>query len=129
MNKNSLVFIHSWLIQNNFSNWKYHINVAGTELPIYSLEDFSAMLNSKNMSYAIESYYIPQMKSDRWTYKYIEERGTRTKDILRPVPFNLTIFKGQRGVVLSRNYTKFILEDPVAKTFQKWIKGVMQVKS
>ena len=80
MNKNSLVFIHSWLIQNNFSNWKYHINVAGTELPMYSLDDFSEMLNSKNMPYAIESSHIPQMKPYRWMYKYIEETGAITKE-------------------------------------------------
>ena len=123
------LFIHSLLIQNNFSHWKYHINVAGTELPMYSLDDFSEMLNSKNMPYAIESSLIPQMKTNRWMYKYIEETGAITKEILKPVPFNLTIFKGQRGVVLSRNYTKFILEEPVAQKFQEWIKGVIQVKS
>ena len=46
-----------------------------------------------------------------WTYKYVEETGSNSWDYLQPVPLNLTLFKGQRGVILSRNFTKFILED------------------
>ena len=57
-----------------------------------------------------------------WTYKYVEETGSNSWDYLQPVPLNLTLFKGQRGVILSRNFTKFILEDSVSKSFRKWIK-------
>ena len=110
------------LLYHSSSNWKYHINVAGTELPMYNLDDFSAMLNKKNIPYSVGSEYVPQFMRERWTYKYVEETGSNSWDYLQPVPFNLTIFKGQRGVILSRNFTKFILEDSVSKSFRKWIK-------
>ena len=46
-----------------------------------------------------------------------------SKSLLPPVPFNLTIFKGMREVVLSRNYSRFCLENPVARSFRTWIKN------
>ena len=100
--------------------------MAGTELPMYNLDDFSAMLNKKNIPYSVGSEYVPQFNKERWTYKYVEETGTNSWDYLPPVPFNLTIFKGQRGVILSRNFTKVIFEDSVSKIFRNWIKGVRQ---
>ena len=45
--------------------------------------------------------------------------GTR----LNPVPHNLKMFKGSRYVLISREFTKFLLENPIAQKFRHWIKG------
>ena len=89
---------------------------------MYNLDDFSAMLNKKNIPYSVGSEYLPQFMRERWTYKYVEEIGSNSWDYLQPVPFNLILFKGQRGVILSRNITKFILEDSVSKVSENGLK-------
>ena len=86
------------------------------------MDEFSDELTKKNIPYSVNSKEAPSLKIPRWTYKYNEEIGNVTETLLDPVPFNLTIFKGQRAVILSRNFSKFVLEHPVSITFRNWIK-------
>ena len=44
--------------------------------------------------------------------------GTR----LNHVPHNLKIYKGSRYVLISREFTTFLLENPIAQNFRHWIK-------
>lgn len=39
-------------------------------------------------------------------------------------PFNMTIFKGQKNVVLSRKFVDFVLNHEVAQVFRKWIEDM-----
>ena len=121
-----LFLIHSTLSHYTFfilfSNWQYYINLAGNQFPLYNLDDFAAKLKKKNIPYSINSY-IPPKNVNRWTYFYEEAMADNSKYLLPPVPFNLTLFKGMREVVLSRNYSRFCLEHPVARSFRTWIKN------
>ena len=111
-----------------FSNWQYYINLAGTQFPLYNLDDFAAKLKARNVLYSIYSDYpgIPPKPVHRWEFRWTnywdETKVDYTKNLLPPVPYNLTMFKGPREVVLSRNYSRFCLEHPVAKSFRNWIK-------
>ena len=108
-----------------FSDWQYYINLAGTQFPLYNLDDFAAKLKAKNVLYSIYSG-IPPKPLHRWEFRWTnywdETKADYTKNLLPPVPYNLTMFKGPREVVLSRNYSRFCLEHPVAKSFRNWIK-------
>ena len=89
------------------------------------MEDFAAKLEAKKFSYSIYSFIPPapvHRWDFRWTHYYDERKADYSKDLLPPVPFNLTMFKGEREVVLSRNYSRFCLEHPVARSFRNWIK-------
>jgi hypothetical protein len=41
-----------------------------------------------------------------------------------PPPFNLTIYKGVKNIILSRNLAEFVINDPVAKIFREWTKDM-----
>ena len=91
---------------------------------MYNLDDFAAKLKKKNIPYSINSYIPPKdINRIRWTYSYDETKADNLQYLLPPIPFNLTIFKGMREVVLSRNYARFCLEHPVARSFRNWIKN------
>ena len=87
------------------------------------MDEFSDELVKKNIPYSVNSGEAPQFKSDRWTYIYDEMIGNLTNKLLDPVPFNFTVFKGQRAVILSRHFSKFVLEHPVSIEFRNWIKN------
>ena len=63
------------------------------------MDEFSDELVKKNIPYSVNSGEAPQFKSDRWTYIYDEMIGNLTNKLLDPVPFNFTVFKGQRAVI------------------------------
>ena len=77
----------------------------------------------KNIPYSVNSGDVPELKNNRWTYTYDEKIGNITDKFLDAVPFNLTVFKGQRAVILSRLFSKFVLEHPVSIEFRNWIKN------
>ena len=45
-------------------------------------------------------------------------------NLLAPPPYNLTIYKGWKNVILSRNFATFTLTHPVAKAFRKWTQDI-----
>ena len=109
----------------HFSDWNYYLNMAGTEFPINNLDEFFSDTNRKNMLFSIGSEDCPERKEERWTYKYDEWSGNKSKELLPPTPFNLTIFKGSRGVLISRDYTDFILNHPVPRALRHWMKETL----
>lgn len=48
----------------------------------------------------------------------------RTMNLKSPPPYNMTIYKGWKNVILSRNFSTFVLTHPVAKTFREWTKDM-----
>ena len=49
--------------------WKYIINIAGSELPLYSVDELSDRLTQNNVTIATDSFYDATMK-DRQKYQY-----------------------------------------------------------
>lgn len=39
-----------------------------------------------------------------------------------PTPYNITILKGSKNVILTREFVDFILEDPIAIELYNWLK-------
>ena len=96
--------------------------MAGSEFPMHDLDDFFSKIK---IPFSIESYASPGRETERWTYKYNESSGITSEELLPPVPYNLTIFKGDRQVILSREYTNFILNYPVPIALRHWMKETL----
>ena len=98
--------------------------MAGSEFPMHNLDNFFSKIK---IPFSIESYASPGSKIERWTYKYNETSltGYHSEELLPPVPYNLTIFKGNRQVILSREYTNFILNHPVPIALRHWMKETL----
>ena len=117
--------IWSILTLSFLSDWKYYLNMAGSEFPMHDLDDFFSIVSKRKIPFSIESYASPERKRERWTYKFNERSRTKSKELLPPVPYNLTMFKGNRQVILSREYTNFILNHPVPTALRFWMKETL----
>ena len=49
----------------------------------------------------------------------------KSNETLTPVPYNLTLYRGYKNVILSRNYSHFILTHTVPKMFRNWIANTL----
>ena len=62
-----------------FRDWEYYINLAGTELPLYDINEFVIRLKEANIPLSIWSMLDqnhPQLiesQRARWSYKYKED--------------------------------------------------------
>jgi len=48
----------------------------------------------------------------------------RTNFSKPPLPFGLQIYKGLKNVMISRNFSDFVLNHPVAIEYYKWLEDV-----
>ena len=90
------------MIENNDfslnSPWKYIVNLAGTELPLYSVDDLSERLTVRPIKFSLLSYY--ERKYDvrfRYTWGLKKEKGKLIYSRLTrkpPPPFGMQVYKG-----------------------------------
>ena len=55
----------------HYSPWKYIINLAGSELPLFSVDELSNRLTKNSVKIASSSYYDPKFDM-RYKYEYKE---------------------------------------------------------
>ena len=48
--------------------WEYYANLAGTELPLTTVETLASKLSSSHINISAESFTNDQIKEDRWKY-------------------------------------------------------------
>ena len=124
--------------------WDYFLNLAGTELPLQNLDDFSLKLANSRVNFSLFSFFEPTLKEERLKFaiKEIIQRPAASRsyktyvadnrynsyertEILRPPPpYNLTIYKGWKNVILSRKFAKFALSHPIAQNLKEWTKDM-----
>ena len=96
--------------------------MAGTELPLYSVDELSERLTENPVKYSLLSYY--ERKFDvrfKFFWGKKEFRGKMIDTTLQrkpKPPFDLKVFKGFKNVILRRDLVEFCIEHPVAKAFQ-----------
>ena len=121
------------------------MNLAGSELPLLNIDDYAKRLKNSSIPYSIVSFFEPNLQEDRMHYSIKEIETTkpasqsfssffpsqqryhsyeRTMNLKSPAPFNLTVYKGWKNVVLSRNFSAFALTHPISKTFREWTKDM-----
>lgn len=133
------------LLYDRDPHWQYYLNLAGSEMPLVSMSEIEKILSTGHVPNIIQTYPMPQFHIER--YKFSHTLAERPKDQSlweklglvtrhddgsynlipfptniqkRPPPFNLTIYKGQKNVVLTRKFANFILHHPVAVGFRRW---------
>ncbi|XP_023339349.1 beta-1,3-galactosyl-O-glycosyl-glycoprotein beta-1,6-N-acetylglucosaminyltransferase 4 isoform X2 [Eurytemora carolleeae] len=112
--------------------WMYFMNLAGSELPRQSIKQFTRLSNPQfpymSSIKMTDKIYYRKLKH-RWELvrpNYNPDKAkdetpiSKTKILRKEPPFNLTIFKGLRTVVMARNWTSFFINHPVAKSFIDW---------
>ena len=81
-------------------------------------------LNSKKTNEAGVTLERKLMTAGMYQHRlkfYWQRNKLRRTNIKRPpIPFRLTLYKGQRSGILDRNWVWFLLYHPVSKTFLDW---------
>lgn len=101
--------------------WKYFMNLAGSELPMKTVSEMQQILKRLKSKSISMSVVLPSIFKYRATNRFKMSRfGLDPFDIrpieqgkVEPPPFNLTIFKGARNVILSRKEAKFVTTHPI----------------
>ena len=97
----------------NFSPWKYIVNLAGTELPLYSVDDLSERLTVRPVKFSLLSYY--ERKYDvrfRYTWGLKKEKGKLIYSRLTrkpPPPFGLQVYKGTIHILRKHIFRLFFI--------------------
>ena len=89
--------------------WKYAIDLAGSELVLLTNKEMVEFLSSSETpEIYVESFPLPEMNR------------VQRKDKL--FPFNMTIYKGAKSYRLPRSFVEFLLNHPVSLQFIHWSK-------
>ena len=132
------------LLQSKFSNWSHVINLAGSELPIQPIGKIESTIRRElgmGLSFA-SSHPLPKHERSRIELKHELKSNSRFLNFLGgfrydkvPVPINgikkesppydLTVFKGLKNVILSRSMVYFILNNGLAIKFRKWLEDTL----
>ncbi|KAM4029378.1 N-acetyllactosaminide beta-1,6-N-acetylglucosaminyl-transferase-like isoform 2-T2 [Anomaloglossus baeobatrachus] len=106
--------------------WKYVINMCGQDFPLKTNKEIVRHLkkfNGKNITPGVlpPSHAIPRTK---YVHRedIVHSHVVRTHIVKPSPPHNITIYFGSAYVALTREFTKFILEDQRALDLLKWSK-------
>ena len=103
----------------NGRNWSYAVNMAGSEVMMFTNRELVANISANMGRIYTESFPLPEGNQFRVKYQHKYDnpgRGQRLGDH-DPPPFNLTIYKGAKSWRLPRKFVTFLLDHPVAKTY------------
>ena len=106
------------------------MNTAGTELPIHNYQKFLDTIKRANGDEVLKSFAYPQnnprltnvhrlVPVSRKEFKVLPTKSRKSKP-----PHNITVFKGTKNVLISRNFSDFIVSHPVAVDYYEWIKDI-----
>ncbi|XP_073422885.1 N-acetyllactosaminide beta-1,6-N-acetylglucosaminyl-transferase-like isoform X2 [Dendrobates tinctorius] len=106
--------------------WKYVINTCGQDFPLKTNQEIVRHLKKFNGKNITPGVLPPGHAVSRTKYVYREDivhsNMLRTNITKPPPPHNITIYFGSAYVALTRDFTKFILEDQRASDLLKWSK-------
>ena len=61
------------MLSKKSKDWKYFMNMAGTELPMVDIDEFAMKITHAKIPYSVQSRLEPKWIPIRWTYKNKEE--------------------------------------------------------
>ena len=102
------------------SEWDYYVNLAGTELPVTTVESLASKLSLHRVNISVESYF----KNERRWEKARESIGGKiitSEQLLPPAPYNLQPCKGMKNVFVSRKFAEFALHHEISQHFRIWL--------
>ncbi|XP_073534860.1 N-acetyllactosaminide beta-1,6-N-acetylglucosaminyl-transferase-like isoform X2 [Phyllobates terribilis] len=106
--------------------WKYVINTCGQDFPLKTNKEIVQHLKKFNGKNITPGVLPPDHAIPRTKYVHREDivhsHVRRTNTVKPPPPHNITLYFGSAYVALTREFTKFILEDQRALDLLKWSK-------
>ncbi|XP_026781377.3 beta-1,3-galactosyl-O-glycosyl-glycoprotein beta-1,6-N-acetylglucosaminyltransferase-like [Pangasianodon hypophthalmus] len=104
------------------SRWKYFINLCGQDFPIKTNLEIVRALKALAGANSLETEITPPNKEYRWKKRYqvINGRIQMTYQDKVPPPFGIKIFSGGAYIVVSRDFVRYVLEDPKAQVLISW---------
>ena len=103
-------------------DWKYYMNYASTMFPLKTNLEMVKILKIYNGTNDING--MPPIKSRyNHSFKYVgskNKRLARTKNLKDGPPEGLNITKGSIYAIFTRDFCKFMLDDPLAKKLLAW---------
>ncbi|TSL97357.1 Beta-1,3-galactosyl-O-glycosyl-glycoprotein beta-1,6-N-acetylglucosaminyltransferase [Bagarius yarrelli] len=105
------------------SKWKYFINLCGQDFPIKTNLEIVRALKSLAGTNSLETQITPAHKVYRWkkSHQVINGRIQTTNQDKSPPPFGMKIFSGGAYIVVSRDFVRYVLEDPEAQVLMSWL--------
>ncbi|XP_068092982.1 N-acetyllactosaminide beta-1,6-N-acetylglucosaminyl-transferase-like [Hyperolius riggenbachi] len=106
--------------------WKYVINMCGQDFPLKTNKEIVQHLKTFKGKNITPGVLPPNHAIPRTKYVHREDivhsNVRRTNTLKPPPPHNITIYFGTAYVALTREFTKFVLEDQRAVDLLKWSK-------
>ena len=112
---------------NSPIQWKYLLNIAGSEMPAKTNLEMVTILKIYNGANDIEGLYGDRVIRKRFEYKWIENTETKSDykmiktDIKHPgAPYQLDILRGNACGVFSRAFMEWVFMNEVPKALLRW---------
>ncbi|NXU45999.1 GCNT3 acetylglucosaminyltransferase, partial [Drymodes brunneopygia] len=103
--------------------WRYLINTCGTDFPIKTNAEIVRALQLLRGHNSVESEKPTAAKQQRWQYHYeVKESISRTNQKKQPPPHGYPMFTGSAYNAVTRDFVRYILENPTAQKFHEWSK-------
>lgn len=105
------------------SRWKYFINLCGQDFPIKTNLEIVRALKALAGANSLETIQTPPNKEYRWKKRHqvINGRIQTTNQDKNPPPLGIKIFSGGAYIVVSRDFVRYVLEDPKAQVLISWL--------
>ncbi|XP_018407773.1 PREDICTED: beta-1,3-galactosyl-O-glycosyl-glycoprotein beta-1,6-N-acetylglucosaminyltransferase 3 [Nanorana parkeri] len=110
------------LLKSNIQ-WKYLLNTCGSDFPLKTNAEIVRVLKSLNGKNTMESERPSQLKQRRWKYHYeVSDHISQTNTEKMPPPIASPMFTGNAYIVVSRDFVRYIFEEPQVQKFIDWAK-------
>ncbi|XP_064642861.1 beta-1,3-galactosyl-O-glycosyl-glycoprotein beta-1,6-N-acetylglucosaminyltransferase 3-like isoform X1 [Lineus longissimus] len=96
------------------TKWRYFINLTGQEFPLKTNGELVRILKALRGANDLEGT-LKRRSTHRFRYSY------KTKKRKPPPPLQIVPYKGNMHMTASRGFVDFIVNDPKAHTFYKWV--------
>lgn len=105
------------------SRWKYFINLCGQDFPLKTNLEIVRALKALAGANSLESEKTPANKLHRWKKRHVVEKGIiyQTNEVKSSPPFGIKIFTGGAYIIVTRDFVRYVLEDPKAQVLMSWI--------
>ncbi len=119
-------------LEERHTDFDVFVNVAGTELPLFTYDRFEQVMRETGVKNIVVSYLMPENYEYRIKYSYfLKKYPTNRTMVTRPPnyaksspPYNLKICKGIKNVVLNRSTVEFLLYDQISMDLYNWLQDV-----
>ncbi|XP_063305224.1 beta-1,3-galactosyl-O-glycosyl-glycoprotein beta-1,6-N-acetylglucosaminyltransferase 3-like [Pelobates fuscus] len=101
--------------------WRYLLNTCGTDFPLKTNAEMVKVLKVLNGKNNMESETPSSYKQNRWKFHHeVKDYVSQTKVLKSPPPIDTPMFSGNAYFVVSREFVKYIFEEPKVQKLMNW---------